>query len=39
MKNRAPTNRKIDRRIFRNTAVKVKAVNLPQKIFRGGIRF
>lgn len=39
MKNRAPTNRNVDRKIFRNTAVKVKAVNLPQKNFRGGIRF
>lgn len=39
MKNRAPTNRAIDRKIFRNTAVKVKAVNLPQLNYRGGIRF
>lgn len=39
MKNRAPTNRNIDRKIFRNTATKVKAVNLPQKNYRGGIRF
>lgn len=39
MRNRAPTNRTLDRKIFRNTAVKVKAVNLPQKAYRGGIRF
>lgn len=39
MKNRAPTNRNIDRKIFRYTATKVKAVNLPQKNYRGGIRF
>lgn len=39
MKNRAPTNARIDRKIFRNTATKVKAINLPQKIYRGGIRF
>ena len=39
MKNRATTNQRVDRKIFRNTAVKVKAVNLPQKNYRGGIRF
>lgn len=39
MKNRAPTKRKIDQKIFRNTAMKVKAVNLPQRNHRGGIRF
>lgn len=39
MRNRARTNRKIDRKIFRNTATKVKAVNLPQRNQRGGIRF
>lgn len=39
MKNRMPTNKRVDRKIFRNTAVKVKAVNLPQKNYRGGIRF
>lgn len=39
MKNRAPTKRNLDRRIFRNTATKVKAINLPQKAYRGGIRF
>lgn len=39
MKNRAKTNKVVDRKIFRRTAAKVKAVNLPQKIYRGGIRF
>lgn len=39
MRNRAPTRRNIDRKIFRRTAVKTKAVNLPQHIYRGGIRF
>lgn len=39
MKNRAPTNKNVDRKIFRNTATKVKAINLPQKAYRGGIRF
>lgn len=39
MRNRSKTNRKIDKRIFTNTASKVKAVNLPNRIYRGGIRF
>lgn len=39
MRNRAPTSPSVDRNIFRRTAVKVKAVNLPQKAYRGGIRF
>lgn len=28
-----------DRKRFSRTAQKVKAINLPQKAFRGGIRF
>lgn len=28
-----------DRKYFRNSATHTKAVNLYQKIFRGGIRF
>lgn len=28
-----------DKKKFTRTAVKVKAINLPQKVFRGGIRF
>lgn len=38
MKARAPTNRKKDKKIFTRTASKVKAINIPAKIFRGGIR-
>lgn len=36
---RAPTNRSVDRRVFRNTASRTKDVNLAQRIYRGGIRF
>lgn len=39
MRKRAPTNKRKDKKIFTRTATKVKAVNLPGKIFRGGIRF
>jgi hypothetical protein len=39
MKKRKSVNPKLDRRIFRNTAAKTKAINLPNKIYRGGIRF
>lgn len=39
MKKRAKTNRKKDRKLFTRTATKVKAVNLPDKVYRGGIRF
>lgn len=39
MKKRVPTNPTFDRKIFRNTATKVKAINLPLKNYRGGIRF
>lgn len=35
---RFKTNPKIDKKIFRRTASKVKAINLPVKIYRGGIR-
>lgn len=38
MKNRSPTNKKIDKKVFRRTATKTKAINLPNKIYRGGIR-
>lgn len=30
---------KNDKKIFRNTATKVKAINLYPRIMRGGIRF
>ena len=33
------TNRSKDRKIFRRTANKTKAVNIPQLSMRGGIRF
>lgn len=36
---RKKTVRKVDKKIFTRTARKVKAINLPQKVFRGGIRF
>lgn len=39
MKRRAKTNPKKDKKIFSRTATKVKAVNLPGTIYRGGIRF
>lgn len=35
---RFKTKPKTDKKVFRNTANKVKAINLPQKAFRGGIR-
>lgn len=38
LKNRSRTNKKIDQKIFRRTATKTKAINLPNKIYRGGIR-
>lgn len=39
MKRRRPVNKRRDKKIFTRTASKVKAVNLPDKIYRGGIRF
>lgn len=36
---RRKANPKFDKKIFARTANKVKAINLPQKAFRGGIRF
>lgn len=39
MKRRRPVNKSKDKKIFTRTASKVKAVNLPEKIYRGGIRF
>ena len=38
MKARAPTNKRKDKKIFTRTASKVKKINLPRKIYRGGIR-
>lgn len=39
MKKRAKTNKKKDKKIFQRTATKIKAINLPGKTYRGGIRF
>lgn len=39
MKRRRPVNKRKDKKLFTRTASKVKAVNLPEKIYRGGIRF
>lgn len=36
---RAETNKRVDQEHFTRTATKVKAVNLGQYIYRGGIRF
>ena len=35
---RSRTNRRIDRKIFRRTAVSSKKINIDPKIYRGGIR-
>lgn len=32
------SNKKIDRKVFRNTAIKSKKININPVIFRGGIR-
>lgn len=37
-KNRMPTNPGIDQQIFRNTALRTKAINIPRRVYRGGIR-
>lgn len=36
---RRKTRKKLDRKIFRNTAVRSKKVNIDPVIMRGGIRF
>lgn len=36
---RSKANPKKDKSIFSRTALKIKSVNLPTKIYRGGIRF
>lgn len=35
---RKKTNPRIDKKMFTRTAKSVKAINLPVRIFRGGIR-
>lgn len=37
-RNRAPTNPRIDKAFFAETAQKTKAINLPVRLYRGGIR-
>lgn len=32
-------NKRKDKKIFSRTASKTKAVNLPTKVYRGGLRF
>lgn len=36
---RAEMNKNVDSRVFRNTAVSTKKINLGTVIYRGGIRF
>lgn len=38
MAYRESTNKKVDSRIFRNTASKTKLINISPKQMRGGIR-
>lgn len=38
MRHRSPTKRKKDNRIFRNTAMKTKQINIKPKTSRGGIQ-
>lgn len=35
---RVSANPTIDKKLFSRTAAKVKSINLPKRIFRGGIR-
>lgn len=35
---RFKTKPKLDKKIFTKTATKTKSINLPSKIYRGGIR-
>lgn len=39
MKHRTTTNKKTDKKIFKNTASTTKKVNIAPKVMRGGIRF
>ena len=38
MRHRSPTNKKKDNRIFRNTAMTTKKINIRPHISRGGIQ-
>lgn len=35
---RKPMRRKVDKKVFRRTAVKSKKINLAPRVMRGGIR-
>lgn len=35
---RKKTVKKVDRRVFKNTALRTKALNVPRTVMRGGIR-
>lgn len=37
VKKRRPTKRRVDRKVFRRTAVKSKKINLAPRVMRGGI--
>lgn len=38
MPKRTPTKRKVDKKVFTETAKKVKKINVAPKVARGGIR-
>lgn len=38
MAYRKPTKRRVDRKIFRRTAIKSKRINIDPKVYRGGTR-
>ena len=35
---RMPTNKRTDQKVFRRTASHTKAINLSNRVYRGGIR-
>lgn len=35
---RRPTNKRVDRRVFRSTANKTRQINITPNFYRGGIR-
>lgn len=38
MKKRSSTNKKVDKKIYKETAQKTKTINLSPRAMRGGIR-
>lgn len=38
MAHRTGTNKKTDKKIFKNTAIATKKINISPKVMRGGIR-